>query len=58
MISIDRRTTDGLLVMAMVTEELDLVGNSGYPAIDTTSVLALDPTTENYIWYKVVNFNR
>ena len=58
MISVDRRATDGLLVMAMVTEELDLVGSSGYPAIDTTSVMALDPTTETYKWYKVVNFNR
>ena len=51
-LSIDRRDSDGLLVMSMTSDETNFVGNAGNSG-NTSIVLSLDPNTDTYKWFKV-----
>ena len=53
-IAIDRRTAPSpALFLAMVSDEADFVFNAGTSAT-TIGYLALDETTETYMWFKVM----
>lgn len=52
-IEIDRRRQDGMLAMAMHTNEAEFVGQAG-PSNSTFSFMAMDPDSETYTWFKVV----
>ena len=51
--SIDRRASDEVLAMAVITTEADLIGALG--SNDVTSVLTYDPISDAYVWYKTVS---
>ena len=52
-VSIDRRSQDGILVLAMWTTEADLIGSLG--STDVASVLTYNPSSDAYLWYKTVS---
>ena len=51
-IGIDRRASDGMLVLQLTTGEDDLIANAG-TSTDTMSYAAFDPDDELYKWFKV-----
>ena len=51
--AVDRRESDGMLAMGMVTDEENFVWNAG-DSYDTIAWLAMDPDTETYKWFKIV----
>ena len=51
-IEIDRRGSDGMLVLLVSTDEADLVENAGTSS-DTRSVTTLDVSSNVYRWWKV-----
>ena len=51
-VDIDRRDSDGMLVLVIKSDEDDLVKNAGTSS-NTRSFTAYDVNTETYLWWKV-----
>ena len=52
-LEIDRRGSDGMLVLLIKTDEDDLVKNAGTSS-DSRSVTTLDVSSNVYLWWKVL----